>query len=57
MVAILDFLSERFKLFLIYQSPQCFLPSFESFGLLVQEKKQKVDFQDGRHDGQFVFLI
>ena len=33
MVAILDFLLERFLLFLIYKSPGCFLPSFESVGL------------------------
>ena len=29
----------------------------ESIGLSVQEKKQKIDFQDGRHDGHFGFLI
>ena len=52
--AILDFRLERFELFLIYKSPQCFLPSFESIGLLVQEKKWKIDFQDGCHLG---FLI
>ena len=51
MVAILDFQSEQFKLFLIYKSPQCFLLSFESTGLSVQEKKQKIDFQDGSHGG------
>ena len=28
MVAILDFWSKQFKLFLIYKSPQCFLPKF-----------------------------
>ena len=38
MAAILDFGSARFYLFLIYKSPRCFLPSFESIGLLVQEK-------------------
>ena len=32
-------------------STLCFLPSFKSVGLLVQEKKQKVDFQDGGHLG------
>ena len=32
-------------------SPQYFLPSFKSFGHLVQEKKRKIDFQDGRHGG------
>ena len=31
------------------ESPSCFLPSFKSIGLSVQEKKQKLDFQDGRH--------
>ena len=30
----------------------CFLPSFKSIGLFVQEK-QKVDFQDGRHIWDF----
>ena len=49
MAAILDFGSGRFLLFLIYKSPQCFLPSFKSIGLSVQEKKQKIDFQDGDH--------
>ena len=28
-----------------------------SIGLLVQEKKRKLDFQDGRHDGNLEFLI
>ena len=48
-VAIWDFLSQRFELFLIYKSPRCFLPSFESTGLSVQKKKGKTDFQHGRH--------
>ena len=30
---------------------------FESNGLSVQEKKQKIDFQDGCHGGHFGFLI
>ena len=51
MAAIWDFLSQRFELFLMYKSPQCFLPSFESIGLSVQKKKGKIDFQDGRHLG------
>ena len=51
MAAILDFLSKRFELFLIYKSLQCFLPSFESVGLSVQKKKRKIDFQEGRHLG------
>ena len=50
-VAIWDFLSQRFELFLIYKSPRCFLPSFESIGLSGQKKKGKIDFQDGRHHG------
>ena len=32
-------------------TPQCFLPSFESTGLSVQEKRRKIDFQDGCHGG------
>ena len=51
MAAILDFRSARFYLFLIYKSPRCFLASLESIGLSVQEKKQKIDFQDGCHIG------
>ena len=35
-------------------SPRCFLASLESTGLSVQEKKRKIDFQDGGHLG---FLI
>ena len=30
---------------------------FKSIGLLVQEKKRKIDFQDGRHCGHLGFLI
>ena len=44
-------------LFLIYHSPRCFLPSFKSIGLSVQEKKQKIDFQAGRHGGYLGFPI
>ena len=54
--AILDFRLGGFYLFLIYKTPQCFLPSFESTGLLVQEKKRKTDFEDGSH-GCHLFLI
>ena len=57
MAAILDFRSPRFKPVLIYKSPQCFLASLESTGLLVQEKKQKIDFQDGCHGGHLGFPI
>ena len=31
------------------QVPRCFLPSFKSNGISVQEKKWKLDFQDGGH--------
>ena len=47
MADILHFRLKRFYLFLIYKLPRCFLPSFESIGLSVQEKKQKIDFQGG----------
>ena len=57
MAASLDLLSARFKLLLIYESPQCFLPSFESTGLSVQEKRRKIDFQDGCHGGHLGYPI
>ena len=57
MAAILDFLSARFYLFLIYKSPQCFLACLQSIGLSVQEKKRKIDFQDGGHLGFPIGLI
>ena len=47
--AILDLRSKRFKLFLIYRSSRCFLPSFKSVGLSFEENKGKIDFQDGGH--------
>ena len=34
-----------------YSSPRCFLSSFMTSGLWFQEKKQKIDFQDGGHLG------
>ena len=40
-----------FKMAAIYKSPRCFLASLESIGLSVQEKKRKIDFQDGGHHG------
>ena len=48
-----SWISDRhdFSYFFIYRSPQCFLASLESIGLSVQEKKQKIDFQDGCHGG------
>ena len=45
------------KLFMIYKSPLCLLPSFESTGLSVQEKKRKIEFQDGGHGGHLGFPI
>ena len=38
-------------------SPRCFLVSLESIGLSVQEKKRKIDFQDGGHGGHVGFPI
>ena len=46
-----------FFFFFIYKSPQCFLPSSVSTGLLVQEKKRKIDFQDGHYSGHLGFPI
>ena len=36
-------------IFFICKSPRCFLSSFKSVGLSVQEKKQKIKFKDGGH--------
>ena len=58
MAAILDFRSQHFfYLFLIENSPQSFLFRFESISLSVQEKRRKIDFQDGRHGGHLRFPI
>ena len=38
-------------------SPRCSLPSFVSVGLSVQEKKRKIDFQEGHHGGHLGFPI
>ena len=54
---VFDFRSKRFYLFLICKLPRYFLPSFESFGLLIQEKKRKIDFQDGGHGSHLGFPI
>ena len=43
--------------YLISKSPQCLLLSFKSIGLLVQEKRRKVDFMDGRHGHYLGFLF
>ena len=34
-----------------------FLPSFKSIAISVQEKKQKLDFQDGSHVGSPIRII
>ena len=39
-MAILDFRTERVKLFLIYKLPWCFLPSFWTICLLIQKKRK-----------------
>ena len=62
MAAILGFRSERFNLFLIYKSPECFLSSFESVGLSVQEKNRIIVFKmaailDFRSERFYLFLI
>ena len=38
-------------------SPRCFLPCLDSKGFSVQEKKRKIDFQDGGHGSHLGFLI
>ena len=43
-VAILDFQSQQFSYIFIYKSPCCFLATFESIILSVQEKKRKKYF-------------
>ena len=43
--------------FLLYKTPQYFLPSFKSIGLSVQEKKRKIDFQNSSHGDHLGFLI
>ena len=43
--------------YFIYKSPRCFLPSLESIGLSVQDKKRKIDFHDGGHGGHLGYPI
>ena len=54
-----SWISDRndFSYFRSTMSPQCFLPSFESIGLYVQEKKWKTDFQASGHSGHLGFPI
>ena len=50
MAAILGFpIGTIAFIFYLQVTPKCFLSSFESIGLSVQEKKRKIDFQDGGH--------
>ena len=56
MAAILDFRSEWFQLFWSTR-PRFLLPNFVTVGLSVQEKKRKIDFQDGGHGGHLGFPI
>ena len=57
MEAILDIGAEQFYLFLIYKLPRYFLPSFESIGFSVEEKKCKIDFQDSGRLGLQIKMI
>ena len=43
--------------FFIYKSLRCFLPSFRSISLSIQEKKRKIDFQYTCHGGHLGFPI
>ena len=49
MAASRKFQSDEFSFFFDLQVARYFLLSFESIGLIVQEKKLKIDFQDGSH--------
>ena len=53
----MDFWNRAILAIFIYKSQRYFLPSFESTGLLVQEKMFKLDFQDGGHGSHFRFCI
>ena len=54
-----SWISDRhdFSYFFIHKTPRCFLASLESIGLSVQEKKRKIDFQDGGHAGFPIGMI
>ena len=52
-----SWIERKKKLILIYNSFRCFLPSFKLSGLLVQEKKVKIYFQDGGHLGSWIGTI
>ena len=44
-VIIFDFRPDRFKLFLIYKSPQCFLPSLSQLAFLFMRRSEKQIFK------------
>ena len=54
-----SWISDRnyFSYFLTYKSPWYFLPCFKSISLSFQEKKWKIDIQDGRHGRHLGFPI
>ena len=54
-----SWISDRhdFSYFFINKSPRCFLASLVSIDLLVQEKKRKINFQDGGHGSHLGFPI
>ena len=55
--AIVDFRSETILAFFYISTCHPDASYQISIGLLVQEEKQKIYFQDGRHGGQLVFPI
>ena len=48
---------QNILLFLIYKLPWCFLSTFKSTDLSVQEKKRKKEFHDGGHLGFLIRMI
>ena len=53
----LGFLIRRSLVIFYLQVTQCFLLSFKSTGLSVQEEKRKIDFPDGGPGGHLGFPI
>ena len=53
----MDFRSNGFSYFFISKMSRYFLQSLESSGLSVEEKKCKIDSQDGCHGGYLEFPI
>ena len=52
-----SWISDRHDLSYFWSTSRCFLASLESIGLSVQEKKRKLDFQDGGHFGFPIGMI